>query len=430
MHLGAAAAGGRAKVKEETRDGVQWDFQSGGGGGRAGGGCESFGGRGHGRGTPAGDSSMPMDFLKEHGIDFDSMEVEPGVKRATAPPTNGATAAAEDGEDDLELSSSLLTMSLDKDVSIDEMGISACEKNLLGPLSSNVLDAIVLDDEQMKGLPAEPDDRLDAVAPGATARSETRAVAPRARHASWPRRRWQPWQPRGGRRARDDVAGQRRARSTAAAPAVAAAAAAAARRLATQPLVANAGRARRCRRRPRPRERNRCPLRRPTAPADDRSGLLLQTAECEQCEHVDGACNPGCSCLPPARRGPARGHRERRARASRARRSDRDDGRDGGGGGAAPTTQLRLSPAGIVLTQLTAQYREGLISESTKSAMKHAVLRGTASRSPASAVAAGNLTLSLDSSKLQDAQAGVAATTAPGAQAAAVPPTTIATCCW
>ena len=116
------------------------------------------------------------------------MEVEPGVNvdtsnefgerkgakaRGTAPLTNGAAAAAEDGgEDDLELSSSLLTMSLDKDVSIDEMGISACEKNLLGrPLSSNVLDAIVLDDEQMKGLPKQNPSRSGSMltlAPGAT----------------------------------------------------------------------------------------------------------------------------------------------------------------------------------------------------------------------------------------------------------------------
>merc|ERR1712185_557041 len=102
---------------------------------------------------------MPMDFLKEHGIDFDSMEVEPGVNvgaKARAAPSGGAAATEDGGEDDLELSSSLLTMSLDKDVSIDEMGISACEKNLLArPLSSNVLDAIVLDDEQMKGLPKQ-----------------------------------------------------------------------------------------------------------------------------------------------------------------------------------------------------------------------------------------------------------------------------------
>ena len=231
MHLGAAAAGGRAKIKEETRDGVQWDFQSGGGGGRAGA-AANPGGRGRRRGAPRG-FVPPMDFLKER-VDFDSMEVEPGVKRATAPPTNGATAAAEDGgEDDLELSSSLLTMSLDKDVSIDEMGISACEKNLLGrPLSSNVLDAIVLDDEQMKGLPKQNPSRSGSMltlAPGATKRAADATVAPRAapRHASGP----------GGggslaavrrQRARDDVAGQRRPakRGTAAAPAAAPAAAA------------------------------------------------------------------------------------------------------------------------------------------------------------------------------------------------------------
>ena len=54
--------------------------------------------------------------------------------------------------------------------------------------------------------------------------------------------------------------------------------------------------------------------------------------------------------------------------------------------GPAPTTQLRLSPTASMLTQLTAQYREGLISETQKAAMKHSILRGTASRSPAGTV--------------------------------------------
>ena len=439
MHMGAAAAGGRAKVKEETRDGVQWDFQSGGGGGRAGAAANPSAAAATDEARPAGDSSMPMDFLKEHGIDFDSMEVEPGVKRATAPPTNGATAAAEDGgEDDLELSSSLLTMSLDKDVSIDEMGISACEKNLLGrPLSSNVLDAIVLDDEQMKGLPKQNPSRSGSMltlAPGAT---EARAADASGRAAS--SANGTPPGPGGGGSPGSRAVGGARAttspgsvdlakRGTAAAPAVAAATAAAA-------PAGNAA--------PRRQVQGRAPV--PAAapaagakplpaatPANLLQASLIAQGFFSKQQNVNNvntltALQPGlllsaAGASPGQRVGIASGAPAQAAHGG----ATATTAATAAGGGAAPTTQLRLSPTASMLTQLTAQYREGLISESTKSAMKHAVLRGTASRSPASAVAAGNLTLSLDSSKLQDAQAGVAATTAPGAQAAAVPPTTIA----
>lgn len=62
---------------------------------------------------------MPDGFLHEYGIEFpDEVEHLSGDRRV-------------DLDDDLELSSSLLTMSLDKDIPIDEMALSAGERLML-----------------------------------------------------------------------------------------------------------------------------------------------------------------------------------------------------------------------------------------------------------------------------------------------------------
>jgi hypothetical protein len=76
----------------------------------------------------SGNSSLPDGFLHEYGIEFpDEVENLSGNRRV-------------DLEDDLELSSSLLTMSLDKDIPIDEMALSAGERLLLAkPMAEDAM---------------------------------------------------------------------------------------------------------------------------------------------------------------------------------------------------------------------------------------------------------------------------------------------------
>mmetsp|Transcript_40391 Transcript_40391/g.51998 ORF Transcript_40391/g.51998 Transcript_40391/m.51998 type:complete len:479 (+) Transcript_40391:4079-5515(+) len=97
-----------SKAKNSSNFGrstVQWDFNS----------------DSHGNGQSSGSSSIPDGFLHEYGIEFpDDVEHLSGERRV-----------ADSLDDDLELSSSLLTMSLDKDIPIDEMALSAGERLML-----------------------------------------------------------------------------------------------------------------------------------------------------------------------------------------------------------------------------------------------------------------------------------------------------------
>ena len=75
-------------------------------------------------------SNIPFDFLHEQGIEFDFA----GDGSSSVPITSSLPASTSgrlDEHEDLELSSSLLTMSLDKDIPMDEMALSAGEKSLL-----------------------------------------------------------------------------------------------------------------------------------------------------------------------------------------------------------------------------------------------------------------------------------------------------------
>merc|ERR1711998_194127 len=91
-------------------------------------------------------AAIPVDFLREHGIEFDLTEADQSQEQINqlAQLVRGDPPVKPELEDDLELSSSLLTMSLDKDIPIDEMSLSAGEKQLLGrPIASDAMSAIV-----------------------------------------------------------------------------------------------------------------------------------------------------------------------------------------------------------------------------------------------------------------------------------------------
>merc|ERR1711988_1798315 len=91
-------------------------------------------------------AAIPVDFLREHGIEFDLTEADRSQEQINqlAQLVRGDPPVKPELEDDLELSSSLLTMSLDKDIPIDEMSLSAGEKQLLGrPIASDAMSAIV-----------------------------------------------------------------------------------------------------------------------------------------------------------------------------------------------------------------------------------------------------------------------------------------------
>lgn len=98
-------------------------------------------------------SNIPVDFLREHGIEFDltsdGADQSSNAQSASAMVINAglSSGAGEHGgrlEDDLELSSSLLTMSLDKDIPMDEMALSAGEKSLLArPMAEDAMAALV-----------------------------------------------------------------------------------------------------------------------------------------------------------------------------------------------------------------------------------------------------------------------------------------------
>ncbi|GMI05395.1 hypothetical protein TrVE_jg13650 [Triparma verrucosa] len=89
---------------------VQWDFGEGGGAG------------GSGRGGQAG---FGMDYLNEHGVDV----------------TKGASGVILD--EDSALSSSLLNMSMDKDMIMEDMGLSLSDKSVLTrPLSHGAMQSL------------------------------------------------------------------------------------------------------------------------------------------------------------------------------------------------------------------------------------------------------------------------------------------------
>jgi len=123
--------GSISKSDQENASPVQWDFQS------------------ETQPTPnVTGAAIPVDFLREHGIEFDLTEMEnssEGVPHISAPESSGLRHEHNDGiDDDLELSSSLLTMSLDKDIPMDEMALSAGERGLLSkPIASDAMAAIV-----------------------------------------------------------------------------------------------------------------------------------------------------------------------------------------------------------------------------------------------------------------------------------------------
>ena len=155
-----SSGGTKLKFKRGGRGGaaagspVQWDFQS-----------EAMP-----QGSGSGNAAIPDGFLQEYGIDFpdDVEQVSGGNKRGEL-------------EDDLELSSSLLTMSLDQDIPIDTMELSAGERSLLGrPMAQDTMASIVGSHEHL----AE-----HLVGIGATARrgGGSRRVRPtRAAHEAGP----------------------------------------------------------------------------------------------------------------------------------------------------------------------------------------------------------------------------------------------------
>ena len=87
-------------------------------------------------------SNIPFDFLHEQGIEFDFA----GDGSSSVPITSSLPASTSgrlDEHEDLELSSSLLTMSLDKDIPMDEMALSAGEKSLLALRISNLVQTMM-----------------------------------------------------------------------------------------------------------------------------------------------------------------------------------------------------------------------------------------------------------------------------------------------
>lgn len=105
-----------SKSKAAGGSPVQWDFHT----------------DGHANGPQSGHSSIPDGFLHEYGIEFpDDVEHLSGERRVV------------ELDDDLELSSSLLTMSLDKDIPIDEMALSAGERLMLTkPMAEDAMAAL------------------------------------------------------------------------------------------------------------------------------------------------------------------------------------------------------------------------------------------------------------------------------------------------
>ena len=96
-------------------------------------------------------SNIPFDFLHEQGIEFDFA----GDGSSSVPITSSLPASTSgrlDEHEDLELSSSLLTMSLDKDIPMDEMALSAGEKSLLArPMAEDAMAALVRPSGHLKG---------------------------------------------------------------------------------------------------------------------------------------------------------------------------------------------------------------------------------------------------------------------------------------
>ncbi len=81
-------------------------------------------------------SAMPGEFLGEYGLEF--------AYGAGAFPGAGGGVGPRGLEGDLELSSSLLTMSLDNDIPLDEMALSAGERSLLArPMAEDAMAALV-----------------------------------------------------------------------------------------------------------------------------------------------------------------------------------------------------------------------------------------------------------------------------------------------
>ena len=86
--------------------------------------------------------TIPVDFLRENGIEFDMAEMEHSNDLIGV--AMGADVKAEVFDDELELSTSLLTMSLDKDIPIDEMALSVGDRHLLSkPITDDAMAAFV-----------------------------------------------------------------------------------------------------------------------------------------------------------------------------------------------------------------------------------------------------------------------------------------------
>lgn len=95
--------------------------------------------------APSGGSALPVDFLREHGIEFDLGDSVGSIDAQAMHHLTASLTAKSDtglGDEDLELSSSLLTMSLDQDLAMDDMAMSAGTRELLGkPITSDAIAA-------------------------------------------------------------------------------------------------------------------------------------------------------------------------------------------------------------------------------------------------------------------------------------------------